>query len=193
MSSTKVIANGFKEIEYFNLSKKLKQKRIPKFDGVEFIINVSLNLAEHLGLLKVKDDGQSTSEYTFRFLIEEVEGNYVKLERPLAMQLSIKGESTPLSFEDKTKAKNKPIDISITLFDVSKGKMTLIQDVSFSYKCDELKPSINILLNDNSKKYPSSRFSQTLSVKDGKVDLSEIKNVQAEVIKWILSELNNLN
>ncbi|WP_046024077.1 hypothetical protein [Morganella morganii] len=109
------------------------------------------------------------------------------------MQLSIKGERTPLGFDYKTKAKNKPIDISIKLFDVSEGKMTLIQDVSFSYKCDELKPSINISLNDNSKKYPSSRFSQTLSAKDGKVDLSEIKNIQVEVIKWMLSELNNLN
>lgn len=193
MSSTIVIANASKGIEYFNLSKKLKQKRIPKFDGTEFIINVSLDLAEYLGLRKIGDDGTSTSEFTFRFLIEEIEGDNSKFERPLAMQLSIKGESAPLSFDYKTKAKNKPIDISIKLFDVSERKMTLIQNVSFSYKCDELKPSINILLNDNSKKYPSSRFSQTLSVKDGKVDLSEIKNAQAEVIKWILSELNNLN
>ncbi|HHG8598039.1 hypothetical protein Q4R89_17365 [Morganella morganii] len=193
MSSFLTIGTNFKQIEYFDLSRKLKQKRTPKFDGVEFIINVSLNLADNLGLRKAATDGYDTNEFTFRFLIERTEGNNTIFERPLAMQLCIKGESTPLSFDDKIKANNKPIDIFINLFDVSENEIILIQKISFSYKYNELKPSISFLFNDYSKKYPSSRFSQTLSVKDGKVDLSEIKNVQAEVIKWILSELNNLN
>lgn len=194
MSTTIAIANGFKEIEYFNLSRKLKQKRTPKFDGAAFIANVSLKLAERLGLRKITDDGSATSEFTFRFSIEEAEGNYIKYKRPIAMQLRTKGESTPLSFDDETKENDIPIDIFINLFDVSEGKITLIQEVSFSYEYDELKPSIAFLLNDNSKKYPSSRFNRVLPISEtGKVIDYEIINMQNSATDWILSELDNLN
>ncbi|WP_140187672.1 hypothetical protein [Providencia stuartii] len=189
MTKQLTIHPRYADARYIQISNNLKLKRAPKFNGVQFVRDVIINLADSLGLNHIGHDQLDTDNLMFAFLVNNSDDECIYHH---IMNVFINNGFQYLTTKSNPDVNYESIKISIDLCTVEDVEVELVDKVNFIYKYNEQKPSFEFIFDHPSVNYPSTKYTKEFSTTI-ELPKSELSNECSKVVQWMLTELEKLS